>query len=151
MIVRRIPIDSHSSQSIECGQWGKWGKRAMCWGCKPTCGNCKPPLHFYVQCPSCGHPHKVTREDYLCLMGYPHKRTAEERARTSEQVEQSFACTQCGSSVAGEAKGSIEPKPCAKSNIICGYPCGQRDSKQGAEGKRCEKMVPLRRLGSIEP
>lgn len=123
----------------------------MCWGCRPTCDNCKPPLYFYVSCPSCDYPHKVTREEYLLLMNYPHRRSAEEKDKTPEQIIQGLVCTHCGCDLSGNVKGCIEPKPCIQSNVLCGYPCGQRNQVYDIHAKRCEKMVPLKRLTVVQP
>lgn len=132
--------------------------RDMCWGCSPYCGKCKPAPIIPVVCPTCGKALMVTREEYLRVFGLPHRgsdaaRRAALAAGPGSTGREKGAldddgvprCKRCGRDLTAELGSEVDPAPCRRSGIICGYPCGRRDEDPVRGAKRCETMVPVGR------
>ena len=118
----------------------------MCFNCNPFCGNCKPPLTLCVLCPDCGTANMMTREQYLMYRGLKHRMTPEEREMHAAWDGNHPACEKCGNDIFDAMAERVRTKPCYRSHIICGYPCGKSNTplKEGEEP--CQKMVPLEKF-----
>lgn len=121
----------------------------MCYACNPSCGRCRPKRVISVECPQCGAPHSLSREEFLLLFDLPHKKSILERKMIERDGVQAPACGVCGASLAEAFRQAVEPRECKRSRIVCGYPCGRCDevAEEGtAPEAPCAFMVPLRRL-----
>ena len=110
----------------------------MCFSCNPFCGNCKPPVCLSVICDDCGRANIISRQDYLDARGLPYKGSSHRKVR--------IVCEKCGKDLSDSLEGRVKPKPCYRSHIICGYPCGRSVEKPKPQESACENMVPLGRL-----
>lgn len=109
------------------------------------CGNCKPPEQFAVLCPECGSPHAFLREEYLFYANLPHRLGPGEEGLRKSLEGRRPECARCGAELTEPMMAAIVPEPCAKSRIVCGYPCGQKDVQLSGGSRPCTKMVPLAR------
>lgn len=115
----------------------------MCWGCSPYCGNCYPAQKKTVVCPECGKVLTLTREECLMYLGLSHRMTEKEKQMHKERAGEQPLCKHCGKKLLEELKEVVEPMPCSRSRIICGYPCGRRVDNYATGDDRCKDMVPL--------
>lgn len=88
----------------------------MCWACNPFCGRCKPPKMRVVVCPACSKE-KAFRKDELLKPG-------------------GTACAGCGEPI------TIEAVLCARSGLMCAWPCKRCDEPTAEGPVECPYNTP---------
>lgn len=120
----------------------------MCFSCNPFCGNCKPPMMVSVMCPKCGSAAVISRERYLLLRGLKFRMSEADKELANTEESRFLFCGKCGEDISGILGERVKPKPCFRSGIICGYPCGRSVDEPKKGEPMCEKMVPLGKLST---
>ena len=120
----------------------------MCYAasCNPSCGQCRPKRIFTVNCPDCGAPREITREEYLILFDLPHRKNLVERKRLERGPVETPRCRGCGRDLTESVRAAITPADCLNQKIVCGYPCGRASEPAREQALPCPTIVPLRKL-----
>lgn len=58
-------------------------------------------------------------------------------------------CKFCGADMTEVFRSAVEPLPCEKSQIICGFPCGGRTEPHREGVAQCVHMVPVGKLLAV--
>lgn len=124
----------------------------MCYAasCDPRCGQCRPKRIVEADCPQCGMPHSMTREEYLIYFGLPHRVGILEKKMLERGAVQAPRCPSCGCDLAKAFEAAVPPAPCRLQQVLCGFPCGRRNEPRKVDTPPCRTMVPLARLGAQE-
>ena len=95
-------------------------------------------------CPKCGKAKVLSREECLTRLGRKHRKDS----ILAPAVDYSgpLLCTECGLDLQKTLEDAVEPLPCIRSHIICGYPCGAREKKLLDGEAKCRNMVPMGRI-----
>ena len=119
----------------------------MCYAasCNPTCGKCRPKRIILAQCEQCGTECSLCREEYLLLFNLPHKANVMEKKIIERGGAVMPHCKTCGEDMTETFRKAVEPLPCSKSQIICGFPCGGRIEPHRDGIPQCPNMVPVGR------
>lgn len=120
----------------------------MCYAasCNPTCGRCRPKGIVEINCPECGMPNSMTREEYLLFFDLPHRKSILEKKMLERGGVGAPSCKACGRKLAEPFRRAIAPKPCNPQQVICGFPCGRSDEPREEGTPPCKTMVPLGKL-----
>lgn len=120
----------------------------MCYAasCNPTCGKCKPKRIIQAACPACGKVEEMSREEYLLLFDLPHRHTVMDRKIMEKGGPAKPECSMCDTDMTESFRDAVEPLPCQKSRVLCGYPCGGRTEPYREGVSPCMQMVPLGKL-----
>lgn len=120
----------------------------MCYAasCNPTCGKCRPKRIVEAPCPSCGAVGTIGREEFLLLFDLPHRKNVMDEKIIERGGPAAPSCKFCGADMAEAFRKAVEPLPCEKSRIVCGFPCGGRMEPYREGAARCVHMVPVGKL-----
>lgn len=120
----------------------------MCYAghCNPECDKCSPKEVVTVACPACGMRNSLERVRYLRHFGLPHNPTIVEKKVLEMFPDAPLACTACGHDLEQAFDDAMEPLPCTRSGILCGFPCGRHVEEPDPSRPRCKTMVPLKKL-----
>lgn len=119
----------------------------MCYACNPSCGLCKPKRVISVTCPVCGAPSSLRREEYLLAFKLPHRLSILEKKIQEKGGVAEPVCQGCGTNLANCFREAVEPKPCLKQGIVCGYPCGRHgETPDVSKSAPCPFQVPLSKI-----
>ena len=55
-------------------------------------------------------------------------------------------CDYCGYDLLDTFREVVQPAPCTRSRIICGFPCGRRNESHIDGVPQCPHMVPVGKL-----
>lgn len=115
----------------------------MCYACSPLCGGCKPKRIVAVECPECGAPASMSRDEYLLFFRLPHRKSVVERRMEERGGIPAPACPVCGESLVEAFEAAVQPKACRRQGIVCGYPCGRAEEDPPSGGGGCPFVVPM--------
>lgn len=120
----------------------------MCYAasCDPRCGLCRPRRIVEADCPRCGAPHVMTREEYLVYFELPHRPSIMEKKMLERGAVEAPRCTSCGYDLEEVFEVAVSPEPCSLQQVLCGFPCGRRNESRREDTSPCQTMVPLARL-----
>jgi len=122
----------------------------MCYAssCNPRCGDCRPKRIVDATCPECGMPAEMSREQYLVVYKLLHKPSIIEKKMLERGEIAEPTCKFCGTNLTETFRGVIQPAPCTRSRIVCGFPCGRRTEPRIEGVPQCPHMVPVGKLDS---
>lgn len=92
-------------------------------------------------------PCQMTRDEYLIRSGLPHKRSIMEKKMIERGETEAILCDACGADLIETFRREIEPLPCTRSQVICGFPCGRRNEAHVEGVMPCPHMVPVGKIG----
>lgn len=120
----------------------------MCYAasCDPRCGQCRPKRIVEADCPRCGAPSSMTREEYLVYFELPHRASIMEKKMLERGGVGAPRCASCGCDLMKAFKAAVPPEPCRLQQVLCGFPCGRRNEPRKGDAPPCPTMVPLARL-----
>ena len=120
----------------------------MCYAghCNPECDKCSPREIVAVNCPSCGTKNTLERVRYLRHFDLPHHQDIVEKKVLEMFPDEPLACTGCGINLEEVFDDAVQPLPCMRSGILCGFPCGRHVEQPDDSKPRCKTMVPLEKL-----
>ena len=95
-------------------------------------------------CPECGRAMVLSREECLVRLGRKHRKSS--NLAPKADYSEPLLCASCGRNLQGVLEDAIEPLPCARSQIVCGYPCGAREKPSLPGESKCQNMVPMGRI-----
>lgn len=91
----------------------------------------------------CGAECSITREEYLLLFKLPHKKTVLEKKLLEKGKVTMPVCSHCGADLTEAFRRAVEPAPCTRSGVVCGFPCGARTEPYREGALPCPQMVPV--------
>lgn len=118
----------------------------MCYACNPSCGRCRPKRVISIECPQCGAPHSLKREEFLLLFDLPHNLSILEKKMIERGGVAAPVCETCGADLADAYRSAMPPAPCRRYGIICGYPCGRSGEEPESGQSDCAFMVPMQAI-----
>lgn len=83
------------------------------------------------------------REEYLNIFDLPHRKNILEKKLLERGSIKDPVCPICGHDLMETFREAVQPLPCQKSRVVCGYPCGGRFDPYVEGGPKCQTMVPV--------
>jgi hypothetical protein len=91
-------------------------------------------------------PAEMGREQYLVIYDLPHKPSIIEKKMLQRGDICAPVCKFCGEDLTETFRGVVEPAPCTRSRIVCGFPCGRRHEPHIDGVPQCPHMVPVGKI-----
>ena len=116
----------------------------MCETCNLFCGGCRPARLKAVLCPNCGKAIVLSRDE--CLTRLNRKYRKDSTMAPTVDCSKGLICAGCKTDLMPALEKTVEPLPCIRSGILCGWPCGLREKPLEPGEQKCQYMVPMAKL-----